>query len=73
LRKATFTFTASDPIAAFKCSLDGIQSRACASPKTYWNLDGGSHVFSVWATDANGVTGPAATRHWTITDQAGAG
>jgi hypothetical protein len=63
---ATFTFSATQPGAAFRCALDGGPFAGCSSPKTYAGpLAAGSHAFAVRT-----VSGPlesAATAYtWTI-------
>jgi HYR domain len=68
---ATFEFTASEDGATFACSLDGGGFEPCVSPRTYAALGAGEHVFRVRATGAGGVTGPPASRTWTVSPPAG--
>jgi YVTN family beta-propeller protein len=65
---ATFTFHATQTGSAFACKLDTGPVQACdAGTKSYTDLSGGSHTFSVVATDPAGNADPsAATRTWTI-------
>lgn len=64
---ATFTFSATEP-STFLCQLDGTgAAEHCTSPKTYVNLEPGTHTVAVWATDMMGNVDPTpATRSWTI-------
>jgi hypothetical protein len=63
----TFTFTASDPAAAFQCSLDDGAAAACTSPFTTPPLPDGAHSFSVRAVDAAGTPDPTpATADFTV-------
>lgn len=62
---AMFTFTASEP-ATFTCSLDGAPATACTSPTTESGLSGGSHTFTVVATDLAGNVSQPATWSWSI-------
>ncbi len=55
---ATFAFTASDPAAGFRCSVDDADFAACASPFTTPVLPDGSHTFAVQAVSAAGVPDP---------------
>jgi hypothetical protein len=64
--RATFSFRSTPAGAGFTCSLDGGASTACASPVTYAGLTGGTHTFSVAATDASGADPTPATVHWTV-------
>jgi uncharacterized repeat protein (TIGR03803 family) len=62
-----FSFTASEPAAAFQCSLDGSAFTACTSPLTWQGVEPGSHVFRVRALDAAGNVDPTPASHsWTI-------
>ena len=62
-----FTFTADEPGATFKCSLDGAALATCSSPKSYTNLAQGPHEFSVEATGQEGATDATpATVEWTV-------
>ncbi len=64
---AKFSLAATEPGAAFECSLDEAPFVACSSPVNYENLVGGGHSFKVRATDIAGNTGPAsAIYRWVI-------
>jgi HYR domain len=67
---ATFEFTASEDGATFACSLDTGGFEPCTSPRVYDDLDPGEHVFRVRATGAGGITGPPASRTWTVSPPA---
>jgi sugar lactone lactonase YvrE len=63
----TFTFTASEAGAAFRCSIDGATATACASPFTVAPaLPDGPHTFSVHAIDSAGNVGTAKQRDFTV-------
>ena len=49
----SFAFSAGEAV-GFECKLDGGSFTSCSSPKTYSGLLGGSHAFTVRATDAAG-------------------
>ena len=67
---ATFTFSSTEP-ASFLCTLDGEEIEGCASPQTFTNLSGGSHLFQVTATDLAGNNDPTpASRNWTSSSNA---
>ena len=69
---ATFTFTADQSDATFRCKLTGTGQSAttftpCASPKTYTGLRGGNYLLTVHAVAADGTTaGLDATYAWRI-------
>ena len=64
---ATFAFVSSEPASKFQCSLDGAPFSGCSSPKSYSNLNDGSHLFRVRAIDAAGNTDQsAAQRSFTV-------
>ncbi|MDQ3738933.1 MAG: Ig-like domain-containing protein, partial [Actinomycetota bacterium] len=64
---ATFSFSASEAIATFACSLDGAAFELCLSPAEYTGLAEGQHDFQVRSTDLLGNTDPTpATRTWTV-------
>lgn len=54
-RTATFTFSSTASEATYRCRLDGRPWSACASPRTYGNLDPGAHAFRVYAVDGAGT------------------
>jgi Bacterial Ig-like domain len=56
---ATFTFTASEPVSGFACSLDGGAFAVCSSPKSFGGLADGQHAFRVRATDLAGNIEPS--------------
>jgi RNA polymerase sigma factor (sigma-70 family) len=63
---ASFTFTASEPVVAYECSLDAAAYAACSSPASYQSLSVGTHSFAVRARDAAGNTGQPAMFGWSI-------
>ncbi|MDX6507574.1 MAG: large repetitive protein [Gaiellaceae bacterium] len=66
-QSATFTFTDSDPVAGYSCSLDGSNPTDCGSGSaSYSGLADGQHSFSVTATDAAGNTSAPQTFIWTV-------
>jgi hypothetical protein len=66
-QSASFTFTTNDTAATVSCSLDHAAFVPCSSQTTanYGSLAGGSHTFSVQATDSIGLTDQAAYT-WTV-------
>ncbi len=62
----SFSFSSNKASSTFQCRLDDGAFRSCTSPTTYTSLKGGSHSFSVRATDLIGHTGPTTTYTWTI-------
>jgi hypothetical protein len=67
-RKATFTFTSSEPGSTFLCSYDGKEYAACSGSFTTPKLSRGRHRFDVIATDAVGNRDQsAATFFWKVT------
>ena len=54
-RTATFSFFSTASEATYRCRLDGRPWSACTSPRTYGNLDPGSHAFRVYAVDGAGT------------------
>ena len=63
---ASFTFSSTEP-GSFACSLDGAAYSACTSPKSYPDLQEGSHTFRVRATDQAGNTDATpAVRRWSV-------
>lgn len=64
---ASFTFSATDPAATFRCQLDGGGFAICASPVSLSSLADGVHTFEVVATDLAGNTDPSpAVAQWTV-------
>jgi hypothetical protein len=62
---AAFSFTDTQALVTFKCSIDGAAYALCVSPKTYPNLAQGNHTFSVEAF--SGTTASNATSFsWAI-------
>ena len=57
-RRATFAFRSSETAGTFRCKLDARKLASCASPKAYFGLAPGSHVFKVRAIDAAGNADP---------------
>jgi len=62
---ASFVFTSPNGV-SFQCSLDSGSLQSCQSPAVYPELLGGTHTFSVQATDTNGTVGSPATYSWTL-------
>jgi hypothetical protein len=62
---ATFTFTANVTGATFECRLDAAAWTPCTSPYELTGLGDGTYTFEVRAT-ADGLTGEAASRTWTV-------
>jgi len=65
----TIAFTGTDNIgvAGFECSLDEGDFLSCTSPKSYFDLNSGDHVFEVRAVDTSGLEDPSpAFFHWRI-------
>lgn len=58
---ATFGFSATQPVAGFRCRLDGKPARPCKSPKTYRQLAPGWHTFKVVPVDGDGNGAAKAT------------
>jgi len=65
-RRATFSFTSSEPGSRFECSLDGASFAACASPLEL-KAGKGKHRFDVRAVDAAGNLDPTpAVQRWKV-------
>ncbi len=64
---ASFSFTTNDAAATMTCSLDHAAFVPCSSPTTanYSSLAGGSHMFTVQATDSIGLTDQSSYT-WTV-------
>ncbi len=65
---AAFDFSVNDAVSAVECELDGGAWLPCTTPTSqgYGELDGGSHTFTVQATDSAGNTSTA-SYEWTVT------
>jgi sugar lactone lactonase YvrE len=66
---AQFTFTANEPNATFKCTVDGGGAGPysdCASGVSINSLAAGGHIFYVRAYDVDGNVGDPATYTWTV-------
>jgi large repetitive protein len=66
---ASFSFASSIMGSSFDCQLDGGGFAGCNSPRTYSNLQDGSHTFEVYATDQLFPPTPdptPATYTWTV-------
>ena len=66
---SNFSFTANEPV-SFSCVLDGGAPVACSSPRLLGALSGGSHTFTVQATDNAGNNSVPVSRTWTVDDVA---
>ncbi|MCB9734176.1 MAG: HYR domain-containing protein, partial [Deltaproteobacteria bacterium] len=62
---ATFTFAASAG-ATVTCRLDGGELAPCTSPKRYFGLADGEHLFELFAADACGAAEEPVTWEWII-------
>ena len=64
---ATFTFSADQEDADFRCSLDDQPFSPCSSPRDYTGLSEGEHVFRVQAVSRLGTADETpASRTWTV-------
>jgi hypothetical protein len=69
---ASFSFSSSEIGSSFQCRLDAAAWSNCSSPQGYSGLAGGTHTFSVRATDLATNTDPSpATASWTVATTAG--
>ncbi|WP_240356778.1 Ig-like domain-containing protein [Myxococcus eversor] len=67
LSEVTFTLTTSEPVASFKCTLDGVDLEVCENPLTVRSLSEGPHTLDVLATDfAGNVQLVAAHHQWNV-------
>jgi hypothetical protein len=66
LINATFYFKSNEQDATFQCQLDSGEYSSCSSPKSYSNLDQGSHTLYVKAIDSAGNTATPVFYTWTI-------
>ena len=67
---ASFSFAASERSSKFACSLDEGAWEACFSPVVYEELEPGTHLFQVRATDKAGNTDwTSSSRNWRITQR----
>lgn len=63
----SFSFTASESVSGFACSLDGAAFGTCQSPISYSGLAVGNHAFTVRATDlAGNVEAIGPSYGWTV-------
>ncbi|MCY4724744.1 Ig-like domain-containing protein [Nocardioides sp. STR2] len=65
----SFSFVADDTPVTYECRLDAAAFTTCASPLAYDDLAAGAHRFEVRATNGAGVTGPVASRDFTVAVQ----
>ncbi|MDP2269917.1 MAG: Ig-like domain-containing protein [Archangium sp.] len=64
---ATFTFSATEAVQRYECSLDGAAFTTCTTPQTFTGLAAGPHSLAVRAVDLAGNTDATpATATWTI-------
>src|SRR5215203_6352026 len=64
---ASFDFSSNEAGSTFECKLDGGSYATCNSPKSYSSLGGGSHTFSVRATDGAGNSDQSPAEYtWTV-------
>ncbi len=66
---AAFSFSATDPLATFECSLDGLPFEACDLPAVYGDLLPGEHTFQVRAVNEALVTGAPVSYTWTVVSE----
>ncbi|MCP3161380.1 Ig-like domain-containing protein [Myxococcus qinghaiensis] len=67
LSEVTFTLTPSEPVASFKCTLDGVELEVCENPLTVRSLSEGTHTLDVLATDfAGNVQLVPAHHQWNV-------
>ena len=64
--RPSFTFSSPSPGATFECQIDGAGFAPCSSPKRVGPLADGKHLFEVRATSSDGLTGPVASRRFTV-------
>ena len=73
--QATFAFTTDEPLAEFRCAIDGGTPVACQSPFTTPAVGDGQHTFAVLAIDGEGAadaTPATAPSSWTFRTTAAA-
>ncbi len=63
---ARFALASNDPVATFRCSLDGAPFAPCTSPLTLTGLAQGDHVLQVAAVNAIGADASPAQATWRI-------
>jgi sugar lactone lactonase YvrE len=63
---ASFTMSANEPGATFRCKLDGGSYASCGTAKSYTGLTEGPHIFYAYATDTLGFDGNPTQYPWTI-------
>ena len=64
---ATFGFTSTRASSIFQCRLDGRSWQSCGSPKRYFGLSDGRHLFEVRAGDlAGNLDATPAARRWRV-------
>lgn len=63
----SFSFTSTETGSTFRCTIDGAAPVVCSSPLALTNLAGGTHTFTVVATDAVGNVDPSSAAYtWTV-------
>ena len=65
-RTGGFSFSAAEPGATLRCSLDDSAPADCTSPYRFRDLPDGPHAFAVHAVDRAGNAGPRQGVSWTI-------
>ena len=67
MASASISFTSTESIVTYACSLDGAAFAACSSPFNATSLGQGAHTFAVIASDeAGNADASAATASWTV-------
>jgi len=69
LKTANFSFSVSDNfsgVSSLECSLDGSIFQACIPPVSLSNLNDGSHIYKIWASDKAGNVSAVYSYAWTI-------
>ena len=65
---ATFGISSNEANSTFECKLDGGSFEVCASPKNYYPLSEGQHIFQVQAKDAAGNIDPTPAEYTWVVD-----
>ena len=63
---ATLSFSDADPLATFRCQIDGAAFSLCTSPATYSGLGDGQHTFGVKAVDVLSNESAVVSYTWSV-------